>query len=127
MIDKNIKTLENEYPTSTTSSSSFCTEKINSSFTRQYPNFSLWRRDECRSCKCIKGHIKCFSEHCATENCQLGRWLSVKGRCCPLCADLLVNTHRNNICLYNEHAYTVGEHFQVIFKFTYFCIFRFIF
>ncbi|KAL7073323.1 hypothetical protein ACQ4LE_007602 [Meloidogyne hapla] len=114
-----VKTEETELTTSSSSfssssSTSFCSDKIsssNSSSARQYQNSSIWRRDDCRSCKCFDGNIKCFREHCKTENCRSGKWLSVKGRCCPLCADLLV-TYSNNICLYNEHAYSVGEHFQ---------------
>ncbi|PAV75131.1 hypothetical protein WR25_13594 [Diploscapter pachys] len=73
---------------------------------------SSWRTDECTSCTCTKeGKTACYREECPVDeqfNCK-GSPLVIKGRCCPVCSDVLSSSA---VCSYQSSVYSVGEQWQ---------------
>ena len=55
---------------------------------------SAWRLNECSSCVCLKSGIQCYHEPCQNDNqrlCKSGRFLKIKGKCCPICVGKLID------------------------------------
>ena len=73
---------------------------------------SSWRTDECTSCTCTnEGKTACYREECPVDeqlNCK-GSPLVIKGRCCPVCSDVLSSSA---VCSYQSSVYSVGEQWQ---------------
>ncbi|MCP9260814.1 Cysteine-rich motor neuron 1 protein [Dirofilaria immitis] len=75
---------------------------------------SSWRTDECTSCKCVaidddEGKIECFEEKCRHLRDCRGLPLTIKGRCCPVCSDVLSS---GAICNYKGSVYGVNEEWR---------------
>ncbi|VDD92582.1 unnamed protein product, partial [Enterobius vermicularis] len=75
---------------------------------------SSWRVDECVSCRCTvsaenEGKIECFKEKCPPLKDCFGIPLTIKGRCCSICSDLLSTT---SICKYSNTAYALNEQWK---------------
>ncbi|MFH4978598.1 hypothetical protein AB6A40_005307 [Gnathostoma spinigerum] len=75
---------------------------------------TAWRIDECTSCRCKESddgdsHIECYKEKCEKlEDC-MGMPLTIKGRCCPICSDMLSS---GTMCNYNNNVYSVNEEWR---------------
>lgn len=66
---------------------------------------ATWREArECRSCVCVDGEARCFSERCPKPSCR--RPLLLKNRCCPVC---LPDFEASRPCLSGNVTYQEGE------------------
>ncbi|KAK6109255.1 von Willebrand factor type C domain family protein [Brugia pahangi] len=74
---------------------------------------SSWRTDECTSCKCVAidgdAKIECFEEKCRQLTDCRGIPLTIKGRCCPVCSDVLSS---GAVCSYGDNVYSVNEEWR---------------
>ncbi|XP_077998040.1 cysteine-rich motor neuron 1 protein-like isoform X2 [Glandiceps talaboti] len=66
-----------------------------------------WKEDDCTSCVCSHGQIKCYSHVCPLVQCKTP--VLKKGQCCPTCLD----TARQKYCEYENQIYTDGERWNV--------------
>ncbi|CAI4221630.1 unnamed protein product [Auanema sp. JU1783] len=91
---------------SKTDTSSVCTDE-NGAVHKQG---SDWRTDDCTSCTCMKdGNVVCFRESCDNISVCSGTPLVIKGRCCPICSDVLSST---DVCTYESSVYSVKEEWK---------------
>uniref|UniRef100_A0A1I7XIT9 Cysteine-rich motor neuron 1 protein n=1 Tax=Heterorhabditis bacteriophora TaxID=37862 RepID=A0A1I7XIT9_HETBA len=68
---------------------------------------SPWRTDDCTSCTCTNvGKIECYRESCEPSEECVGSPLIIKGRCCPVCSDVLSSA---DVCSYKSSVYSVNE------------------
>ncbi|GMT11597.1 hypothetical protein PFISCL1PPCAC_2894, partial [Pristionchus fissidentatus] len=68
-----------------------------------------WRNDDCTSCVCRDGKEECFKQTCDDLASCRGVPLVLKGRCCPVCSDVLSSSA---VCTYGNAVYSVHEEWR---------------
>ncbi|GMS80398.1 hypothetical protein PENTCL1PPCAC_2573 [Pristionchus entomophagus] len=68
-----------------------------------------WRNDDCTSCVCRDGKEECFKQQCDDLATCRGVPLVLKGRCCPVCSDVLSS---EAVCTYGNAVYSVHEEWR---------------